>query len=289
MTRFAPKPRWPGGVHCAVAITVDFDGPSNEAGKKLLNLGAHSHGRYSAKRGVPRYIELFKRQGIHSTFFVPGYDAECHPDSVLALDKAGHEVAAHGYLHEAHDLGAEEPFYLEKSHKILTDILGKAPVGWRNPGGGKSNLTLRTLHDLGYIYDSSEKDADLPFFPVVDGREMSDFINIPDNTSSLDDAPFYRVSFTPPSEVLAHWKQEFTTLYREGSLYDLIVHPRAGFGSGTPARARIVDELITWIKGFPSVGFFRLDELARWCIANPDPWRDGASSLGAAIGPERRV
>jgi peptidoglycan/xylan/chitin deacetylase (PgdA/CDA1 family) len=271
---------WEEGVKCAVCITVDFDGPSNETGLKRLTYGKFSHGRYSAKRGIPRHLEMYRRQDIKVTFFVPGYDAEQHPDSVRAIHDAGHEVAAHGYLHESFDLGAEEPHYLRKSHDILTNLTGRAPVGWRNPGGGKSENTLKVLRELGYRYDSSEKDADLPFYPTIDGQQVDGFINLPDNTSSLDDFPFYRVSYTPPSEVLTHWKQEFDSAYAEGGFYDLIVHPRTGFGSGSPTRAKVVEELIEYIKGFSGVKFYRMDELANWCLDNPALWRK-SPSIGA--------
>ncbi len=264
--------RWPQDARCVVNITVDFDGLSNETGKKLLPIGKYSHGRYSAKRGVPRFFELFERLGIKATFYVPGYDAECFPAAVRSIADAGHEIGAHGYLHEAYDLGEEEPFYLRKTHKILTDLLGASPVGWRNPGGGKSDLTIKVLRELGYIYDSSEKAADFPYFPVVAGQRLRDFVNLPDNTSSLDDAPFYRDSMTPPSEVCEQWKAEFDTAYAEGGYYDLIVHPRSGFGSGGPTRAKALENVILYIQRHPGVLFQRQVETARWCLQNPDLW-----------------
>ena len=264
--------KWPEGARCLVNITVDFDGLSNETGKKLLPIGKYSHGRYSAKRGVPRFLEIFARHNVPVTFFVPGYDAECFPESVLSIAAAGHEIGAHGYLHEAFDLGDEEPFYLRKTHQILSDLLDTPPVGWRNPGGGKSDQTVRVLRELGYIYDSSEKAADWPYFQVVGGERLTDFVNLPDNTSSLDDAPFYRDSMTPPSEVLAQWKAEFDTAYAEGGYYDLIVHPRSGFGSGGPARAKALEDLIIYIKRFPGVLMQRQVDTARWCLKNPEDW-----------------
>lgn len=263
---------WPEGARCLVNITVDFDGLSNEAGKKLLTLGRHSHGRYSAKRGVPRFLEIFRRHGIKTTFFVPGYDAECFPEAVLSIAAEGHEIGAHGYLHESFDLGEEEPHFLRKTHSILADLLGRPPVGWRNPGGGKSDLTVKVLRELGYIYDSSEKASDWPYYPVIDGEMLRDFVNLPDNVSSLDDAPFYRDSFTPPSEVLDQWKQEFHEAYSEGAYFDLIVHPRMGFGSGGPARAAVLDALIGHIRTYPGVLFQTQEETARWCLRDPDAW-----------------
>ena len=263
---------WPENARCLVNITIDFDGLSNETGKKILPLGKFSHGRYSAKRGVPRFLEIFDQHDVKATFYVPGYDAECFPDAIRAIDAAGHEVGAHGYLHESFDLGLEEPYYLRRTHEILTKILGKPPIGWRNPGGGKSDLTVKVLRELGYIYDSSEKKSDWPYFPTVEGEVLRDFVNLPDNVSSMDDAPFYRESWTPPSEVLDQWKLEFDCTYAEGAYYDLILHPRTGFGSGGPARAAVLDTLIGYIKGHEGVLFQTQAETARWCLQNPDAW-----------------
>ena len=120
---------WPDNAQCLVNITIDYDGLSNEKGKKLLPIGRHSHGRYSAKRGVPRFLEIFRKHDIKVTFYVPGYDAECFPESVLSIADAGHEIGAHGYLHESFDLGEDEPFFLRKTHKILTDLLARRPSG----------------------------------------------------------------------------------------------------------------------------------------------------------------
>src|ERR1043166_6013997 len=135
--------RWPEGVRCVAVFTVDFDGPSHETGRKLKPLGINSWGRYSGRRGVPRYLDLFEKHDIPATFFIPGFDAEC-------------------YLHEGWALGDEEKELLARTHNILADLTGKAPVGWRSPSGRKTARTMRVLRELGYRYDSSDKDYDLP-------------------------------------------------------------------------------------------------------------------------------
>jgi peptidoglycan/xylan/chitin deacetylase (PgdA/CDA1 family) len=252
---------------------MDFDGPSVEVGRKLLPLGVHSHGRYSAKCGLPRYVAMFERLAVPATFFVPGYDAEVHPVTVRDVARAGFEIGTHGYLHEGWDLGDGEPALLEKTHRIVGDIIGKAPVGWRSPSGRKSTTTIHTLRRLGYRYDSSDKDADLPYLPVVDGVGLRDFVSLPNNTSSLDDFPFYRVSYTPASEVLRHWEQEFDAVWQEGGYYNLTLHPRTGYGSGSPARARIVEQIIAHARSRAGVRFVTLGELAEWCLAQPQRWQ----------------
>lgn len=252
---------------------MDFDGPSVEAGRGEAPLGVKSHGRYAAKCGIPRYLDLFARQAIPVTFYVPGYDAEAYPAVVTAIAQAGYEIGAHGYRHEGFDLGEEEAHYLDRTHRVLTEVAGQSPKGWRSPSGQKSVRTIRTLRRLGYVYDASDKDFDLPYLAQYDGEEHRDFIVLPNNTSSLDDFPFYRVSYTPPSEVLAHWIQEFDAIYREGGYFNLTLHPRAGYGSGSPARARIVDQLIGHIKHGDNVRFVGMLELAEWCLASPEDWR----------------
>jgi peptidoglycan-N-acetylglucosamine deacetylase len=247
------KCRWPQGVKCVCMLSVDFDGPSHEIGRNLRPLGINSWGRYSGRRGVARYLDLFEKHGIPSTFFVPGYDAEYYPDVVRDIHRRGFEVAAHGYLHEAWALGDEERELLTRTHNIIGDLTGVPPAGWRSPSGRKTARTMRVLHDLGYLYDSSDKDYDLPY-----------------NTYSLDDFPWFKFSMTPVSEVLAQWRQEFDSLYAENGYFMLTFHPRSGWGSGTPSRARLIEEIILYIKQFEGVRFFSLRQLAEWVLANTE-------------------
>lgn len=262
------KYRWPDGVRCVFCVSVDFDGPSHETGRKLHPLGVNSHGRYSGRRGVPRYLDLFQRLQVPATFFVPGFDAEVYPEVVRAMHRGGFEVAAHGYLHEGWALGDEEQELLKRTHDILSDLIGEAPVGWRSPSGRKTARTMRVLRELGYCYDSSDKDFDLPYMASVDGRRLSDMVELPNNTYSLDDFPWYKYSLTPASEVLAHWRQEFDSIYTEGGYFMFTFHPRNGWGSGLPSRARAVEEMIAYARRHEGVRFMSLRELARWCIAN---------------------
>jgi peptidoglycan/xylan/chitin deacetylase (PgdA/CDA1 family) len=263
------KYRWPPGVRCVCMLTVDFDGPAHEIGRKLRPLGINSWGRYSGRRGVPRYLDLFEKHAIPSTFFVSGYDAEYYPDVVKDIHRRGFEVAAHGYLHEAWELGDEEEELLERTHHILTDLLGVPPVGWRSPSGRKTGRTMRVLRKLDYVYDSSDKDHDLPYLVRLDGKRLADMVEIPNNTYSLDDFPWYKFSLTPASEVLAHWRQEFDSLYAEHGYFMLTFHPRSGWGSGGPSRAAVIDEMIRYIKQHEGVRFVNLRQLADWCLRNP--------------------
>lgn len=260
-------PTLPGGVRCLVSYTVDFDGMSNEVGKGLAPLGMHSAGRYSARRGVDRHLDMLARLGIPATFFVPGYDAECAPEVVRRIDAAGHEVASHGYLHEGTLMDPdEETRRLKLTHGILSELLGKAPTGWRSPSGQKTAVTLPVLHELGYRYCSSDKDADTPYLlDLGQGRSM---VEIPNNTISLDDFPFFNFSMTPVSEVEEQWIAEFDARYAEGGFFMLTVHPRAAWGCGTPRRVMAVEKVLRHIQGHRDVQFASLSTVQAWVSAS---------------------
>jgi len=198
---------------------------------------------------------------------VPGYDAEEHPDTVAEIDRCGHEVAAHGYLHEAWSLESdEERELLGRTDRILRELTGKPVLGWRSPSGRKSDTTLRVLKSLGYLYDSSEKDFDLPYRARFGKGKDDVIIEIPNNAYSLDDFPFYKFSYTPPSEVLAQWRGEFDSIYRTGRCCVLSVHPRSGWGSGTPSHTKVLSDFIAYAKSHDGVQFFDSRTFARWCM-----------------------
>jgi len=259
--------QWPGGARCVVALTVDFDGTGNEIGLGFDPAGIRSAGGYSARRGIPRILEIFARNDVRATFFVPGFDAETNPDLVRRISAAGHEVAAHGYLHERFAVPPdEEEALLRRSHGILANLTGAPPRGWRSPGGQKSDRTMAVLRALGYRFDSSDKDHDQPYLLVDDAEPARRIVELPNNTSSLDDFPFYAEMAGAPREVLEIWQGEFEALYRDTGYFMLTFHPRAGFGSGLPSRARVIEHLIRFIKRFPDVQFVQMAELATWCL-----------------------
>lgn len=262
---------FPEGCRCVVLLGFDFDGTSHEVGRGIAPLGGNSWGRYPAKRGIARHMDLLEKHGVPATFFVPGYDAEQSPGLVREIDRRGFEVAAHGYLHEAWDLErAEEAELLQRTDRILADLLGRRVRGWRSPSGRKGEHTMRVLKSLGYLYDSSDKDYDLPY-RVRFGPASGDFlIELPNNTYSLDDFAFYKFSLTPPSEVFEHWRSEFDAVYRAERFFVLTVHPRSGWGSGTPGRTHVLDRMIDYMKSHDGVRFFSSTQLAQWCLAQGD-------------------
>ncbi|WP_241132757.1 polysaccharide deacetylase family protein [Achromobacter insuavis] len=258
-------------VRAVVCVTVHVDGPAVEVGRKQFpGAGIHTAGRYAIRRGVPRHLEILARHAMPATFFACGYDVEHYPDTFRAILAAGHEVAAHGYLHEAWDLAEDEPALLEKTHTLIQRQLGVTPVGWCSPSGRKSHRTLPTLRLLGYCYDASEKDRDRPYLPAEGG---DGFVMLPNNTVSLDDYPFYFTGHSLAAEACDNWIEEFEALRQAEGYIHLTVHPKAAGGSGTPARAAAMDRFLAYVGAQPDVHCMTLAALARHCLAHPAAWR----------------
>lgn len=219
---------------------------------------------------MPRHLEILARHALPATFFACGYDVQHYPETFRAILAAGHEIAAHGYLHEAWDLGEDEPALLEKTHTLIQQRLGMTPAGWCSPSGRKSHRTLPTLRRLGYCYDASEKDRDRPYLPA--GGDDG-FVMLPNNTVSLDDYPFYFTGHSLAAEACDNWIEEFEALRQAEGYIHFTVHPKAAGGSGTPARAAAMDRFLAHVAAQPDVHCMTLEALARHCLAHPDAWR----------------
>ena len=125
---------WPNGAKCAVALTFDFDAESlwlaNDPAYEDLP-ATLSIGRYGAKVGVPKILDLLRDEDIHATFFVPGWTVDNHTDKVEAVLAAGHEIAHHGYTHRAPDPSdpAMVEDELDRGLAALEARLGVRPSG----------------------------------------------------------------------------------------------------------------------------------------------------------------
>lgn len=126
-----------------------------------------------------------------ATFFIPGWVIENHPDAVYPIVCAGHEIGAHGYLHERPDTLSleEEDAILDKSVAIIRELTGRSPAGFRAPAWEFSPNTLELLGKHGFLYYSNMMDSIYPYFHRrPDGSPT--LVELPVHWE-LDDAPFF--------------------------------------------------------------------------------------------------
>ena len=95
--------KWPAGVKCAVVFTFDLDAETlwfSRNPKNWDSVQNRSRGAYGPNEAVPRILDMLARNGVKSTFFIPGWVIEQYEGIVRRISEEGHEIGYHGYLHE---------------------------------------------------------------------------------------------------------------------------------------------------------------------------------------------
>jgi peptidoglycan/xylan/chitin deacetylase (PgdA/CDA1 family) len=262
---------WPGDTQCVAMLTFDVDGVSswlnrNPDFKNLPTL--MSMAEYGPSVAAPRILDLLDQYSIKSSFYIPGYVAETHPDLVREIARRGHEVGHHGYMHEppASLSRDREQEVLVKGISILKGLTGQAPIGYRSPSWELSPYSLELLASHGFLYDSSLMGDDAPYL-VDAGAGGRSLVELPIHWL-LDDAPNFVYApaanrlgpMRNPDEVYGTWSAEFEGLYRYGRSFNLTMHPQY---IGRPGRLLMLERLIDHIRTFPNVRFMRCCDVAQ--------------------------
>lgn len=186
----------------------------------------------------------------------------------------GHEVSHHGFLHEnpVTESRAEQHYWLKRGIKIIENITGQRPRGWRAPLYNFSDHSADLLIDEGFIYDASLMGDDVPYVLKTDKGEL---IELPSHWG-LDDWPQfvqsmdldYMMPIKSASLGIDVFRDEFDAQYESGGLWVSVWHP---FATGRLARWRKVMELMEYMKSKGDVWFARMEDIAshvRNCISD---------------------
>jgi peptidoglycan-N-acetylglucosamine deacetylase len=250
-----------------------------------------SRGMFAGEVGVPRLLELFRRTGITTTWFVPGHSIETFPDQTRQIVEAGHEIGVHGYSHEnpIAMTRSQEAAVLERCIALIEDVSGRRPTGYVAPWWEFSPATNELLIDQGIKYDHSLMHDDFtPYYvrvgdswtkidygapaeswmkPLVRGEE-TDLIEIPASWY-LDDLPpmmFIKASpnshgFVTPRQLEHLWRDQFDWVYREMhyGVVTFAIHPDV---SGRPQTLLMLERLIEHINSHDGVRWSTFDAIA---------------------------
>ncbi len=259
---------WPGGARCAVALSFDSDHDTNELRDGGNSIGRMSWGQYGNRVGIPRILEILRREDIKASFFVPAVAAKLYPDEQRRVISEGHEIGLHGWIHE---LNSVLPEVIERDLHLraadaLEAITGIRPVGMRTPSWDFSPSTLKIQRELGLIYDSSLMADDDPY-ELLEQGEPTGIVELPVEWIR-DDAPYFNMNrfqalrpYTPPPAVLDIFIREFDRAHAEGGLFLLTMHPHV---ITYRSRIFILEELIRHIKAKGSAWFATHAQIAKY-------------------------
>lgn len=250
-----------------------------------------SRGLFAGEVGTPRLLDLFDKEGLTTSWFIPGHSVETFPKQMQMVADAGHEIGIHGYSHENPIAMTyeQEQAVLDKSFALISELSGKAPTGYVAPWWEFSPVTNELLLEKGIKYDHSLMHNDFtPYYvrvgdswtkidysqhpdtwmkPLVRGQE-TDLIEIPANWY-LDDLPpmmFIKKSpnshgFVNPRHLEQMWQDQFDWVYREMdyAVFPITIHPDV---SGRPQVLLMLERLIKHFKAHDGVKFVTMNQIA---------------------------
>ena len=250
-----------------ICMSVDYDGVSTWIAAGQTGLRTLSRGEF-AELATPPLLEIFKRYGIVTSWYIPGTTALQYPESVAAVGAAGHEIANHTLRHE--DIAAlpvdQMRHSLQRTNEILEKLTGQRAVGARLSGADLGDGTvLKVMAEMGFAYDSSllggYRATWAPSPHTIDAEGLIrrdpplDLVELPFHWILTDFSQFefhygppnYRALLPNARQVEEVWKDEIDDLIKrdpEGHLM-IALHPQViGRGSRLAMLERVIEHAL---------------------------------------------
>jgi peptidoglycan/xylan/chitin deacetylase (PgdA/CDA1 family) len=251
-----------------VCLTFDFDAISGWIARGMTSPSPISRGEFGPDVGVPRILDLLKRHGVASSWFIPGHTLETYPDPCRRVADAGHEIGHHGWTHRPPAVltREEEEAELVRANESIRRLAGRYARGYRSPSWDLSPHSVDLLLEHGFQYDSSMMGDDYTPYrvrrgdvisleqPAVFGEDTR-LVEMPISWT-LDDYPHFEFLRTPTTilpgnmnanAVLGNWLDDFHYLERhlDWGVITYTFHP---FVIGRGHRMLILDQLVATLK-----------------------------------------
>ncbi len=277
-----PDPAWPGNARIAVQFVVNYEEggentvlngdahsevfltetPGGAPVQGARNINAETTYEYGSRAGFWRLMRMFDSRGIKFTCYAVGLAIEKNPEAALAMQRAGHEIASHGWRWIDYQDADEAT---EREHMRLAiatheRILGERPLGWYT--GRVSEITRRLVAEDGrFLYESDAYNDDLPYWVKIGGKPL---LIIPYTLDQNDMKFAVPPGFTSSTGFYEYLKDAFDILYAEGErtpkMMSVGLHCRL---AGRPARAAALGRFMDYVQGHERVWICRRVDIAR--------------------------
>lgn len=283
-----PDPQWPGGARIAVQIVVNYEeggensiehgdaaseaflseiiGAQPWPGKRHWNM--ESIYDYGARAGFWRLWRMLK--DIPVTVYGVATALERSPEQVLAMQRAGWEIATHGLKWiDYKDIPREvEADHIRQAVELHTLVTGERPHGFYQGRTSMNTVALGCEED-GFAYLADSIADDLPYWHLHDGRPQ---LIVPYTMDANDMRFSSGQGFGTGVEFFDYLRDSFDVLYAEGQagapkMMSIGLHCRL---SGRPGRAAAIQRFLDHARSHEGVWFAsRLDIARHWGKVHP--------------------
>ena len=162
--------------------------------------------RRVSTEALPAVLALYKKYGVRATFFCQGSMIAQYPQIVEMIEREGHEVACHGWIHDSDKafdmLSLEEQTDYLKRAKQTIDKYAKSPVtSFRAPALRVNEHTPLALREAGYRCDSSVAPQRLDAFMSLGSKKKMQWIGAPRAVYETDEKNLARCGYSGIVEV----------------------------------------------------------------------------------------
>ncbi len=115
-------------------------------------------GSFDEEQNVINILDILDKYNVKGVFNTCGIIGEFFPDLIKRLDKEGHEIASHGYMHENFNQITKEELHkvLEKTENILNGLTKNKLIGLRSPWLQSNEFVYQTAKGRGYKWISNK-------------------------------------------------------------------------------------------------------------------------------------
>lgn len=281
-----PAANWPGGARTAMQFVINYEeGGENcvlhgdAASEAFLSeiVGAEAiHGdrhmnmeslyEYGSRAGFWRLHRLFVDRNLPVTVFAVAMALERNPGVVDAMQKAGWEIASHGYRWIDYQFvdEATERQHLSLALEIHERVCGSPPLGWYL-GRCSPNSHRIAAEYGGFLYNADSYADDLPYWDYSFDTPQ---LMVPYTLDANDMRFATPQGFNSGQQFFDYLKDGFDVLHAEGGrMMSMGLHCRL---AGRPGRAAAVAKFIDYVASRDDVWVAtRLEIANHWRETHP--------------------
>ena len=271
---------WPGGKRLAfyLALNVEDFSFGEGLGHSPTTLGAPPDQRnfawrdYGLRVGIWRIFSLMEKFKMPLCHLLNAAVCERCPQIVAKIRARQDEVIGHGYTNSERQSDMDEQTetqMIRNATAILTEHVGRRPLGWMGPWIAETTATPDLLKEAGYEFVMDWPADDQPFFMKTRSGPL---LSVP-YPMEINDSPAMLSRAQPATDFRQMITDQFEAMLEHSCEHPLVfgisLHT---FVAGQPFRLRQIEQALEYVvthPGFQQVWVTVPGEIAKYVASLP--------------------